>query len=438
MRIGVIGGGTLGLTLALRLSQRGAAVTVLETGEQPGGLSTWFDYGPFTWDKYYHVILPNDRNLRTLLEELGLASELRWVQTKTGFLWRGRLVSMSNYYEFLTFPALNLLQKVRLAIGLLAVQRLRDPARLDGRTAPDWLTSVFGRTVYARIWEPLLTSKFGVLTDRVPAVIMWATIRRYAATREAGGGQERLGYLAGGGLKVLFDGLVSQIERQGGEVQCGCPVQSINNGSPDAVEVEAGGRTWQFDRLISTVPTAVINKVAPQLAELRPRSHARPEFLGVIRLALVLREALSPYYITNLIEPGLPFTGIIEVSSLVDRQEFAGHAFVMLPRYDVPQSEWFSKSDEEVFEAIVGSLEPYWPDLRQGIVHWFVHREPIVQALWTTAPPPAAPQCTQDGRVWSINAELAGRDTLNNNAIVKVAEDAAEVWWAKQQAEHRP
>jgi hypothetical protein len=49
-----------------------------------------------------------------------------------------------------------------------------------------------------------------------------------------------------------------------------------------------------------------------------------------------------------------------------------------------------------------------------------------VQALWIQEPPKdQGPRHTPDGRVWSVNAEMAGRDTLNNNAIVQVANDAA-------------
>ena len=55
-----------------------------------------------------------------------------------------------------------------------------------------------------------------------------------------------------------------------------------------------------------------------------------------------------------------------------------------------------------------------------------LHRARHVQALWIQEPPKnQGPRHTPDGRVWSVNAEMAGRDTLNNNAIVQVANDAA-------------
>jgi hypothetical protein len=173
--------------------------------------------------------------------------------------------------------------------------------------------------------------------------------------------------------------------------------------------------------VISTIPTAALQRIAPHLEVQGARASAPPKFLGVIRLALVLHQGLSPYYVTNLIQAGFPFTGIIELSSLASPGMFAGHGFVMLPRYEVPSSPWFDKPDEEVYETFVAALEPMWPNIRTNVLQWYVHRERIVQALWISAPPPAKPWATPDGRVWSINAELAGRDTLNNNAIVRTA-----------------
>ena len=68
MNIGIIGGGMMGLVLAQRLSQQGHAVTIFESNKQLGGLTTYHDYGPFIWDRFYHVILPSDTYLIKFLQ----------------------------------------------------------------------------------------------------------------------------------------------------------------------------------------------------------------------------------------------------------------------------------------------------------------------------------------------------------------------------------
>src|SRR5439155_601202 len=57
MKVAVVGGGILGLTLAHRLTRAGHAVDLLEAGPVLGGLVAPQDYGPFVWDRFYHCIL---------------------------------------------------------------------------------------------------------------------------------------------------------------------------------------------------------------------------------------------------------------------------------------------------------------------------------------------------------------------------------------------
>src|SRR5690242_11353014 len=103
----------LGMTLAHRLVGAGHQVTIIEGAAAPGGLASPQSVGGFTWDRFYHVILLSDTNLRALLDELEIGERLRWGTTRTGFYTKGRLVSMSTSLDFLTFPALGLVDKAR-------------------------------------------------------------------------------------------------------------------------------------------------------------------------------------------------------------------------------------------------------------------------------------------------------------------------------------
>jgi len=420
LKIGIIGGGVMGLTLAYRLSQKGHLVDIIETRDQIGGLSTWFDYGDFIWDKYYHVILKQDSELLSLIEELSLKEKLRWETTLTGFLWKKQLLSMSNYMEFLRFPALNIIEKMRLGFGILYSNYLQSPKRLDGMTAKEWLTSIFGQGVFSAIWEPLLESKFGVLKEKVPAVLLWATINRYYGTRSKTDGKEWMGYLSGGGLKVLIERMVKEIQKSNGNLRCGESVTNVCDANPNHIIVKTNRGEYQYDRLISTIPSVMLDRLLPGF-RIKSQSIQKPEFLGVIRLALLLDKSLCPYYVTNLIDKNLPYTGIVELSRVVNTEELGKKNLIMLPRYDVPSSPWFKMSDDEIKSRFLASLKETWPSIEKNIIQSFVHRESIVQAVWMNGIPSTEPQKSKDGRVWSINAELAGYDNLNNNAIVRVA-----------------
>ena len=92
----IVGGGMLGMTLALRLSQRGDDVTIYEAADRPGGLTSSWQMNGVVWDRFYHVILMSDLSTRKVLQEIGLEKDLKWVETKTGFYSGGKLYSMSN------------------------------------------------------------------------------------------------------------------------------------------------------------------------------------------------------------------------------------------------------------------------------------------------------------------------------------------------------
>ena len=110
----IVGGGMLGMSMALRMAKAGHKVTLLEAAPKLGGLASSWSLGDVEWERYYHVILLSDSRSLNLIEEIGLKDELRWVETKTGFFTGGKLYSMSNTAEFLKFPPLKLIEKLRL------------------------------------------------------------------------------------------------------------------------------------------------------------------------------------------------------------------------------------------------------------------------------------------------------------------------------------
>ena len=425
MRIGIIGGGVTGLSAAYYLQKAGYQTTVFEAGRTPGGLATSFDFGPFHWDKFYHCILTTDRHLLAMIEDLGLSEEMRWVTTKTGFFSKQGMHSLSTVREFLTFPVLTLWEKFRLGLGILYASRLKDVHDLENQSARDWLTRVFGRCVYQKIWEPLLNSKLGACRDQASASWIWATIFRYYSSRDnSGAKKEMLGYLHGG-YRVFFETLVQRLDALGAELRCGAPVEQIER-AETGVRICSNGRGEEFDRVLFTGPSSYLAKTAPSLERGYLEKLNSIQYLGLVCLVLLLKRPLSHFYITNLIEKTLFFTGVIEMTSLISREETAGRHLVYLPRYTVPGDPAFSLEDAEICRRMIADLRRLHPNLRnEEIEKEFVFRAPIVQPIPVLSYSKLLPDMeTSIPGLYLANSTFILNGTLNNNEMIKIASQA--------------
>lgn len=422
--VGIVGGGILGMTLALRLARQGLAATVMEGATSPGGLAAPHRLGTHTWDKFYHVILQSDRHLRALLEEIGLGDRLLWKQTRTGFFTGGRLVSLSNSLEFLRFPPLSLVGKARLALTILRAARITDGRALEKVPVVDWLERWSGRRTVERVWLPLLKSKLGDNYRITSAAFIWAVIARLYAARRSGLKVEMFGYVDGG-YEVILRRLRDVLDQRGVEVVTGRPVVAVRDNG-DGVEVSFGdGGSRTFDYLVVTVPAGRVSALCPQLSADEHERLRRVVYQGVVCASLLLRRPLGGYYVTNITDDGFPFTGVIEMTALVDRARFGNDTLVYLPRYLAQSDPFWGASDEEVREQFVAGLVRMFPDVRaDDVVDFRVARARDVLALATLRYSEVAlpPLRTSLSHVFVVNSAQIASGTLNNNEIVALVD----------------
>jgi protoporphyrinogen oxidase len=268
MKIGIIGAGLMGLAAAHRLAAAGHRVTVYERAAQVGGLTTWHDYGPFVWDRFYHVVLPSDTALIRFFGRLGLADRLRWAESRTGYYVDGRFHGLSNSREFLRFSPLSLWNKARLALTIMAGARISDWRRLEQIPLQDWLERWSGREVFQKFWKPVLLAKLGEHYKRTSAVFIWSYIKRLYSARDASAKKEHLGHVSGG-YRVVFERLQAVIAEGGGELCLGADVQGLAPRAGGGIEVRVDGRIDAFDKVIFTGPVNVLRQVAgPGLASI--------------------------------------------------------------------------------------------------------------------------------------------------------------------------
>jgi protoporphyrinogen oxidase len=434
LKIGILGGGITGLTAAFYLSRAGHQVTVLEGRSQVGGLATYFDFGPFQWDKFYHCILTSDGPLLQLIEDLGLQSEMRWTETKVGFYTGKGFYSMTTTMDFLRFPELSLWEKFRLGLGVLRASRIKDGKELEAIPIAEWLVKIFGRGNYEKMWAPLLKCKLGACREEASAAFIWATIFRLYSTREKGASRkERMGYVHGG-YRVVFGRLIDKIGKLGGVIQTDSPVEQVASGHDGKIEVRTPRGTIRFDRVIATAPSHIVERIVPALSSDYRRRLREVKYLGMVCVVLVLKRSLTPYYVTNLTDHEVPFTGVIEMTNLISREETAGRHLVYLPKYTAPNDPLFESPDEEVWGLFQKAFKRMFPDLNEDdIEKRFIFRERLVQPLPVLHYSDRVPfMRTSVPGIFLANTTQIINSTLNNNEMVKIARETVEMLLSEQ------
>ncbi len=421
----------MGLTLALRLAKAGQKVTVYEAAPDWGGLtSAWQLNDEVQWDRFYHVTLLTDSYLRELLEELELEQKIKWVETKTGFYSDGKLYSLSNSFEFLKFPYLNMYQKLRLASTITMGSRIKDWQKLEQIPLEKWLRKMSGSSTYEKIWLPLIKAKVGDANTSLSAAFIWAYIARMYKARRTGMKKEMFGYVPGGYAAIL-ETMLAELKSLGVTLAPGHPLMRVENTDDGGVALEfSDNKVNEHEGVIFTIPSPVVSKICPGLNQQEHEKLSGIEYLGVVCASLLLKKPLSHYYVTNITDDWVPLTGVIEMTTIVDPQELGGNHLVYLPQYvRATDDQAFAESDESIKERLLSTLDRMYPEFsRDDVVEFKVAKARNVMALPTVNySKQLSPMDTSLPGVFTINSSYIVKGNLNVNETIQIALEGMDV-----------
>jgi protoporphyrinogen oxidase len=425
---GIIGGGIMGMTLAHRLAQQGHKVTIFESAPELGGLVSSWKMGDIEWDKFYHVILLSDFRTRSILEDIGLGDKIEWVETKTGFYIKGKLYSMSDTIEFLKFPTLNLFDKFRLGLTIIIASRIKNWKRLEKIPVTTWLKRWSGSNTYNKIWLPLLRAKLGESYHKTSAVFIWATIQRLYGARRSGLKKEMFGFVPGG-YKTVIESFKQTLIDENVIIKTGHTAKEIKTSTVGKPQISfTHDAMEEFDEVIVTLPSAIAAKLCMGLSKPEVERLNNIEYLGVICVAVLLDKSISQFYVTNITDSWVPFTGVIEMSALVDKAYLGGNALVYLPKYVVAEDPLFDKPDEEIKEYFISNFKKMYPWLTDDNIKFAgVARAKHVITVAKLGYSEILPGVkTSIPGVYIINTSHIKDGTLNVNETVRVAETKLE------------
>ena len=440
MRVGIIGGGVGGLGAAYELAKQGHRVAVYERAPFLGGLAAPFDIGGGRLERFYHHLFLSDTTIINLLTELGLEDHLIWEGSKVGVFSGGEIYNFSTPMDLLRFTPVGLIDRVRMGLVALYLQRSKNWQRWEGVTAAEFMRKWAGRRNYEAIWKPLLKGKFTVYHDQVAMPWLWSKFATRVASRDRSF-REKLGYIRGS-WGVLIDELERRIRQMRGEVHTGASVNRILtvDGRVSGLAIEqAGGKGIEepFDLVIATVPSFAL----PRLVDL-PEAYVSKlqsvEYEGAIAVIWVLRRQLSPVYWLNITDPDIPFLLVLEQTNLVPPSEYGGKHIIYTADYVTRDDHRWSMDADEIVQSYIPHLKKINPEFDESwIEEHFLHKEPAAQPIVTVnyrekMPPVKTPV----GGLWLAAMSQVYPQDRGTNYSLQLAMDVARR--AVADAEHGP
>lgn len=418
-RVAVLGGGIAGLASAHFLVDSGFEVTLFESSDRFGGLGTFFDFEGHRFERFYHVMLPNDDALLSLVDTLGAAERVYWREASLGFLHAGNLYPLNGAIDLLRFGAVPIRDRIRLGLSALYATYVARPDRLDDVSVSEWLSRISGHRAFESFWRPLLILKFGEAYDQVPALWYWSRFNREKGTRK-----EVKGYFRGG-YSGLTELIVRTLRESGVRLHTNASVERVMLGQDGRPRLRVDGRTSDFDAVICSAPLPVLASIAEGDALALPLRGAASaiEYQGVVNVVCVLRRSASPHYWQVVADENAPFDGIVESTKVIDIADTGGNHLVYLLNYVHRSDPLFEEDPDSIRERYVAAfLKLSWRVAQTDIRDTFVFRTPFVEPIYTLGYNRTKPPIELiPGRVYLCTSAQVYPDVTSWNSSVALA-----------------
>ncbi len=395
MKIAIIGAGFTGLSAALALSKNNHEITVFEKDEYPGGLAMGYKESLWNWglEKYYHHWFTNDKNAISLAREI--RCEIVTKRPKTSVIADNHIYKFDSFFDVLTFPKLNMPDKLRMAsvLGLLRYNPFWKP--LEKVKAVDFLQRTMGNKAYSLLWEPQLKNKFGRYADDISLCWFWARIKKRTSS---------LSYPKGGFLEFAQK-LVSEIKKRNGEFYFNTEVTEIRNvnhsgkrgtsasrilircwtsqSQHDGKEVKSKEQKFYFDKVIVTLPSFLFLKIAPQLPEDYRRRLQNLKGLGALNLILRLRQPFlkDGTYWLSVCNKNAPVMAVVEHTNFMDKKYYNNEHIVYLGNYLPNNHPYMKMSANELLKVYDPFLRKINQNYQLSIINYQLFKAPFAQPI---------------------------------------------------------
>jgi protoporphyrinogen oxidase len=384
MKFAVVGAGIAGLSAAYDLLGAGHEVVIYEAANQPGGLAAGFRDERWEWplEKFYHHLFTSDKQIISLVKELGMEDELFFPRPTTSVIYDDRIVPFDSPQRWITFPGFNLLDVGRFGLVSAYLRFSKSWRTLEKETADSWMRRWYGDKIYEMTWQPMLIGKFGPYYREANMAWMWARLHVRSP---------KLGYFVGG-FQTFVDRLAEAVEQRGGEIRLGSPVSRIESLGESGLRLVAADDEIIFDRVLATTSPGLLAKIAEGLPDAYTDSLRDLKSMGAVVMTLALKQPLLaasntywlniPAHSPDKSKNEIPFLALVEHTNYIDRKHYGGDTIVYCGDYVPADHAYFSMSQDELQELFTGVLHKFNPDFKpEWVRKSWVFRERYAQPV---------------------------------------------------------
>ncbi len=363
----IVGAGITGLAAAYICAKNGYKVRVVEAAKTPGGLLQTFDVNNTPLEYYYHHFFTHDKELRWLLEELGIEDKLKFHKGSMGFYYKGNIYPFSSAIDLLKFRPLNILNKIRFGLTSMYLAKQKNWQNFEHIPALNWFQRFAGKKVTNVIWAPMLKVKFGSYFDQIPIAWMIGRLSQRVRSRSSKG--EFLGYIEGS-TKILLDTLLRKLTEMGVEIICGEKTVELLYESDlvsgiKVLDKNSAHKMYKGSKILFTIPTnhlaTIVEKANPSYA----KKLNKIEYFGATCTILQLKKPANNLYWVNVADETLPFGGVIEHTNLVDSKEYKNTHIVYLSKYFNIKDKFWKLTSDEIKQQMLNGFFKMFPEYKK-------------------------------------------------------------------------
>jgi len=377
----------MGLAAAQRAVTLGHEVDLIEADRKVGGMAAHFDFSGTSIERFYHFVCKSDAPTFALMDELGIADKMRWVDTSMAYYTHGKVHKWGDPISLLMYPHLTLIEKFRTGLQMFLTTKSGNFDRIEHLTSRQWIERGSGKSVYDKLWKRLQELKFYEFADEVSASWIATRIKRIGNSRKSIF-QEQLGYIDGGS-ETLVEAVAEDIRRKGGRIHLKTPAERVIVDHGRVHAVRTGGGDYAADAVISTVPIPLVNRLIPDLPLDWQDKYAAIRNIGVVCLLFKLRKSVTPHFWLNIVADDIDIPGLIEFSNLRP----VGETIVYVPYYmPTTQPKW-AWTDQKFIDEAFAYIKRINPkigdeDLIDAKVGRLRHAQPICEPNFADKLPP--------------------------------------------------